>query len=239
MSTFAPNRLRHRVSLVRSLHRRARVMAVAVCLALCSCSSPPWATQRHSPTPTPLTDEYLCDIVPASVLNESLKFRTGQAYYSHSGGNGGISDRWECTLISPRVSPDNKQTIKIEYIDHDHWNTSAGWAWSPLKESVPEDEKLNVDPVTLPGHEGQGWIIGSPPNVEDRPILAWQYPNGYYLVVSKSYTPGAPAPDSNLQALEDLALAVIDKIPPIAAEPGYAFTVYPDDSSTDKSAQDN
>lgn len=234
MSTFAPDRLRHRVSLVRSLHRRARVTAVAACLALCSCSSPPWAPQRHSPTPTPLTDEYLCDIVPASVLNDSLSFRTGQTYYSHYGGNGGYSDRWECTLISP----DDEQRIGVLYISYDHWSTPAGFIWSPLKESVPEDEKLNADPITLPGHEGQGWIIGSSPDVEDRPVLAWQYPSGYYLVVSMRYSEEAPTVNKP-QALEDLALAVIDKIPPIAASPTQAFTVYPDDSSTDESAQDN
>ena len=168
--------------------------------------------------------------MPASVLNDSLSFRTGQTYYSHSGGNGGISDRWECTLISP----DDEQRIGVLYISYDHWSTPAGFIWSPLKESVPEDEKLNADPITLPGHEGQGWIIGSSPDVDNRPVLAWQYPSGYYLVVSMRYSEKAPTLVNKPQSLEDLAVAVIDKIPPIAASPTQAFTVYPDDSSTDK-----
>jgi hypothetical protein len=45
--------------------------------------------------------------------------------------------------------------------------------------------------------------------------------------------------DSNLQALQNLALAVIDEIPPIAAEPDLVVTTYPNDDPTDNSIHDN
>ena len=148
-------------------------------------------------------------------------------------------DDWQCALTSPDIN----QTIQIKYVFNNHWDTPAGWVWSPLTESAPENEKRNADSITLPDHDGQGWIIGDSPDVNDRSVLAWQYPNGYYLVVSMGYKPEAPAPDNNLQALQNLALAVIDEIPPIAAEPVHLHTIYPDndptDDSPDKSPQDN
>ena len=240
MSTL--NRFRRGASSVRILHWCTRAIAVVACLGLCSCSSLPWAAQTQSPTPTPtpLPDDYLCDIVPANILNDSLSFRTGRVYYSHSSSRGEEKavnqyDDWQCALTSPDIN----QTIQIKYVFNNHWDTPAGWVWSPLTESAPENEKRNADPITLPNHEGQGWIIGDSPDVNDRSVLAWQYPNGYYLVVSMGYKPEAPAPDNNLQALQDLALAVIDEIPPIAAEPVHLHTIYPDDDPTNNSPQDN
>mgnify|MGYP000032592346 CR=1 FL=1 len=235
MNALSFTHVRRRISSVLGLRWWARVTGVVACLALCSCSSLPWAPQTQSPTPTPLPDEYLCDIVPADVLNDSLNFRTGHMIYSHYGGNEDYSDGWECTLMSPDI----KQMIEIKYTINNHWNTPTGWVWSPLTESAPEDEKRNADPITLMDHEGQGWIIGRSPDVNDRPVLAWQYLSGYYLVISMSYKPEAPVLDSNLQALQNLALAVIDEIPPIAAEPDLVVTTYPNDDPTDNSIHDN
>ena len=238
MSTL--NRFRRGASSIRILHWCTRAIAVVAGLGLCSCSSLPRAAQIQSPTPTPLPDEYLCDIVPASILSDSLNFRTGRVYYSHSSSRGEEKavnqyDDWQCALTSPDIN----QTIQIKYVFNNHWDTPAGWVWSPLTESAPENEKRNADSITLPDHDGQGWIIGDSPDVDDRSVLAWQYPNGYYLVVSMGYKPEAPAPDNNLQALQDLALAVIDKIPPIAAEPVHLHTIYPDDDSTNDSTDDS
>ena len=242
MKAFSFTHVLRRISLIRMLSWWARVIVVVACLALCSCSSLPWAAQTQSPTPTPtpLPDEYLCDIVPADVLHDSLDFRTGRVYYSHSNASGEEKvgnqyDDWECTL----TSPDTKQKIKIKYTINNHWYAAVGEVWSPLAESAPENEKRNADPITLIDHEGQGWIIGDSPDVNDRSILAWQYTSGYYLVVSMGYKPEAPVLDSNLQALQNLALAVIDKIPPIAAEPVHLYTTYPDDDPTDNSTHDN
>ncbi|MCR2052664.1 hypothetical protein NSA19_07340 [Actinomyces bowdenii] len=165
------------------------------------------------------------------MLHTSLHFSAGQTQYWHRASGDNAYDRWECTL----VSVDDRQRIGIEYINLDHWTTPAGTFSSPLRDPtlVPEDDKEDHStPITLPGHEGQGWMIGRSPDPQARTVLAWQYPDGYYLIVSMRYEEGAPAPDNNAQALQDLAVAVIDRIPPIAAGPDQEFTIHPDDQST-------
>lgn len=172
----------------------AGLLVAAACVAQCSCSSVPWVGR------TPLSDPYLCDIVSADLLESSFKFRTGVLYYNYSnvGGVAGGRAAWNLR-VSTKASKSSTLSIAVGA-------PCPGKYGHPLDELVPEEkERTYAVPASLPGHGGQGWIMDSAPQEEAR-VLVWQYPSGHCLVRSVRYEEGAPAPEDNVQAMQDLAL---------------------------------
>ncbi|WP_126382556.1 SH2 domain-containing protein [Actinomyces howellii] len=199
---------------------------LTACVVVGSCSSVPWARQAPTPSPSPtaLSDPYLCDIVSAEVLKTTLKFQAGHEYYlSH---NRDEYDWWSCELVSPGLD----QAVKIEYTDNDRWSTVMGDLSASSNGPVIENPDWRAESIGLPGHEGQGWYVTNASRREAR-ILIWRYPDGYYLVISVRYKDGAPSPEDSTQAMQDLALTVVDKIPASFASDGGGMTA-PDDGAT-------
>lgn len=220
---------------VRSVYRKLfRLMEcfviVLVHLVLISCTTVfPGSTETRA-EPTPLPDEYFCDIVPRKVVSSALDFDVYTTGYSHSNiPDSSIS--WECRLTSLDERGFEKGAVLIEYTSGDWWYVGSTKYWSPANTSAPQDATLNVDSVTLPGHEGQGWVIGRDENFDDRGMFVWRYPNGHHLVLRIIHN-GEPRPDSIPQGLQELAVTIMDKIPPIAAGPDIPYTVYPENKTT-------
>ena len=216
---------------MRSFRRRGwcvSVILLTACVVVGSCSSVPWS--RHTPTPSPsrtaLSDPYLCGLVSAEVLESSLKFQAGHVSYLSHSRDAYEYDWWSCELDSPGY--DN--AVKIEYTINDSWFTLPGDIYSPLNGPVAENPDWRAESIGLPGHEGQGWYVTNASRREAR-VLIWRYPDGYYLVISVRYKDGAPSPEDNTQAMQDLALTVVDKIPASFTVDGGG-TTSPDDGAT-------
>ncbi|CAM3050735.1 DUF3558 domain-containing protein [Actinomyces slackii] len=210
--------------------RAGLIAGVLICLSISSCAAVSPNSTASNSSPTPLEGNNLCDVVSSETVMNALKFPVHRYGYAHW-GNSGSSDRWLCNLTSLNDRGLDEGRISIEYTANDTWKTIAGRVWSPLNTSAPGDETLKVESVALPGHEGQGWIIGRAEKAEDYGTFVWHYPSGYYLVIWVAYG-DIPAPASTSQGLQDLAVTIVDKIPPIAAGPDIPYTVYPENKTT-------
>lgn len=176
-------------------------------MLLCACGEP-----TEEPKAVPSLDEYVCDVVPRQILQETMGFESGEVFYAHHHTDGAHeSDYWLCQL----ESTDGAHLIKMEYTSADIWSTRLGADYvSPLKNSQP-----NARAFTLSDREGEGWIWGEYGNP-----LVWHYPNDYYLVISIGYRADAPSPDDSEQIMKNLATAVLDEVPAAAANPTSSST---------------
>lgn len=191
------------------------------------CGGPGLDAASPSPTPTFLSQETMCEVVPSRILVEEMSFRTTDYAFEHRTApwrKNGSADIFFCNLKGHRNSMTAVFRIRIAYWPDATLNASSPYPFSDLDNDTYHNDP---QPVTFDDVEGRGYVWHD----KDRQgvTAAWLYPDDHALEI-QFFTNGEvdyAYDQDDIAAMTDLLHALIPAIPPVAAGPDLWPTQVP------------